>query len=139
VAAPARSTCKQTIFTGRLLLAAHYFPFKNANGWRIMQEVASNGKTKHGWIASLQVLLKTLYPREKSGDFVIVSGQVSCYSFSHSVLLDSGGPRIRISEINNKNGSKFIFLGFFCSFHSTDAATFKISRSSQNESSSWEI
>jgi hypothetical protein len=37
-----------------------------------MQQLACNGKTKHGWIASSQMLLKTAYPREKSGDFVIV-------------------------------------------------------------------
>jgi hypothetical protein len=51
-----RSTCKQTIFMGRLLLAAPLSFSKSANGWRIVREVARNGKTKHGWITSLPML-----------------------------------------------------------------------------------
>jgi hypothetical protein len=42
-----------------------------------MQQLACNGKTKHGWIGSLQMLLKTADTREKSRDSVIVSGQMS--------------------------------------------------------------
>jgi hypothetical protein len=41
---------------GRLLMAAPYSLLESANSWRIMQEFACNGKTKHGWIASLPML-----------------------------------------------------------------------------------
>ena len=43
-------------FAGRLLLAALISFLESANSWRIMREVICNGKIKHGWIASLQML-----------------------------------------------------------------------------------
>jgi hypothetical protein len=46
---------------------------------------------------------KTHIHREKSGDSKIVPSLFWCYALSHSVLLDSGGPRIRIKQIHFMN------------------------------------
>jgi len=56
VAALARSTCKQLYFWAACSWRPLVPPLESAKSWGIMLEVACNGKTKHGWIASLLML-----------------------------------------------------------------------------------
>jgi hypothetical protein len=51
-----RSTFVKNYFWAARVLAAPYSALESAYSWRIMQEVACNGKTKGAWIASTQML-----------------------------------------------------------------------------------
>jgi hypothetical protein len=56
VAEPAPSTFKQLYFWAACSWRPFVPPLESAKNWGIMLEVACNGKTKHGWIASLLML-----------------------------------------------------------------------------------
>jgi hypothetical protein len=92
------------------------------------------GKQSAPGFFRLSTLLKLAYWAHKTRNSVIVSGQISCYSLQHSVLLDSGEGRE--SEPAKPLIRAGIVLASSVHFISTDAATLD-NREVTNESSSW--